>query len=134
MGDCRLGGLPFCESQRRIALRHRNGAVPTSENTSSSSTLAIWPGNTPHHSGALQTPLGLFPCRWGRPTRKKSPCEENLHLVGGFVMRKEGQGAEVLLMVSKGQAPRSSALRNWGEGHIYLYCSLMAKVEPSETV
>jgi hypothetical protein len=32
MGDCRLGGLPFCESQRRIALRHRNGATQTSGN------------------------------------------------------------------------------------------------------
>jgi hypothetical protein len=32
-------------------------------------------------------------------------------------------------MVRKGQAPRSSLVRNWGEGHIYPYCSQMAKVE-----
>jgi hypothetical protein len=32
MGDRPLGGLPLCETQRTIALRHRNGATQTSEN------------------------------------------------------------------------------------------------------
>jgi len=38
-----------------------------------SSTLAIWPYDTPHKVGILRRPLGLFAGRSGRPTRKKSP-------------------------------------------------------------
>src|ERR671921_71558 len=49
--------------------------TPTSENTPSRSTLAIWPRNTPHWLGLLQRPLRLFSGRCGRPTRKKSPCK-----------------------------------------------------------
>jgi hypothetical protein len=44
-----------------------------------SSTLAIWPCNTPHRLGALRRPLRLvFACRCGRRTRKnKAPCKVN---------------------------------------------------------
>ena len=37
-----------------------------------SSTLAIWPYDAPHRVGITRSPLGLFACRGGRPTRKKS--------------------------------------------------------------
>ena len=36
------------------------------------STLAIWPYDAPHRVGITRSPLGLFACRGGRPTRKKS--------------------------------------------------------------
>ena len=38
-----------------------------------SSTLAIWPCNTPQRLGLLQRPLRLFAGRYERVTRKKSP-------------------------------------------------------------
>src|SRR5215216_6098453 len=41
-----------------------------------SSTLAIWPHNTPHRLGALQSHLRLFADRSPALTRKKSPCKE----------------------------------------------------------
>jgi hypothetical protein len=65
----------------------------------------------------------------GQTNTQKVPCKETLQVVGGFVLRKEGQEPEALLMVPKGQAPRSSLERNWGEGHLYPYGSQMAKVE-----
>ena len=37
-------------------------------------------------------------------------------------------------MVGRGQEPRSALLQNYGEEHIYPYCSQMAKVERGETV
>src|SRR5215207_1036203 len=48
-----------------------------------SSTLAIWPRIISHRFGALQRPLRLFAGRCKRPTRKKSPCKENLQLLEG---------------------------------------------------
>ena len=70
----------------------------------------------------------------GQTNTQKVPCKETLQVVGGFVLRKEGQEPEALLMVPKGQAPRSSLVRNWGEGHIYPYCSQMARVERREPI
>src|SRR5215218_4784763 len=39
------------------------------------STLAIWPYDTPHKVGSLQSPMGLFAGRSPTATRKKSPTE-----------------------------------------------------------
>jgi hypothetical protein len=51
------------------------------------STLAIWPSNTPHRLGALQRSLGLFSCRSPATTRKKNrPREKNLQLLGRNVL------------------------------------------------
>src|SRR5215216_6604741 len=41
-----------------------------------SSTLAIWPCDTPHRLATLQRPLRLFAGRSWRPTRKKSPIKQ----------------------------------------------------------
>src|SRR5215211_6273008 len=43
---------------------------------------------------------------------------------------KRDKGPQTLFnMVGRGQEPRSALLQNYGEGHIYPFCSQMAKVE-----
>jgi hypothetical protein len=98
------------------------------------STLAIWPRSKPYRLGALLRPLGLFAGRSGRPTRKKSPyitrtCRALVWkaLLSEKSSVRRGQSEALLIKVARGQAPLSSLLVYWGEGHIYRFCSKWLK-------
>ena len=60
---------------------------------------------------------------------KSRPAKDLQLLEGSFSERGTKRPQALFKMVGRGQAPRSSLLWHWGEGHIYPFCSQMSKVQ-----
>ena len=77
---------------------------------------AIWPSNTPHQSGLVRRPFGLFAGRSGTPIRKKSPIKEPRG-VARCVLRKWLKGPKALSSWSVGSRHLDHRLwRIWVRG------------------